>query len=184
MRLALTLVAATLCCASTSAIAQAPTGIPSLDACAAVIAANKDGARQVTVCKEAVKDAVGKGNKSRVLSYEYLAEALLRNNQVGHAIDETNHAIEHIERGDVDDSIAARAYLIRAHCHEALKETLLASDDAQKAEDLQRKAIEALPNDPTVKPTLKDILLYHAHLYKVLGRDGDAIGKTAEANKL
>lgn len=185
MRLTLCLAVAALC-TSTIVIAQAPpsTGIPSLDACAAAVAANKDGAKQVTLCKEAVKDAVGKGNRARVLSYEYDAEAMLRNNEHDHAISQINHALEHIDRGDVDDSITARAYLIRAHCRESIKDLPEASDDALKAEGFQRKAIESMPNDPTVKPTLKSVLLYEAQLLKALGRDGDAIAKTAEANKL
>ena len=185
MRLTLCLAAVTLCIAP-AAFAQAPppTGIEALDTCAAAIVANKDSAKQVTLCKAGDEAAVGKGPKFRVMAFEYTAEAMLRNNEPAHALAQASHAVEYLDRGKIDDSLAARAYLIRAHCHEALNGVLQASDDAAKAEEFQRKAFVAYPDDPNVKATLKSILLYESQLFKAQRRDGDAIGKRVEASKL
>jgi len=182
MRLILAAVA--FCFAATTAFAQAPTGIPALDTCAAAIAANKDSAKQVTLCKTAEEEAVGKGPKFRVIAFDYTAEAMLRNEQGGHALAHSNFAITYLKRVGDDDPLAARAYLIRSRCQQSLKSFNDAISDAKMAEDFQRKAVAEFPNDPAVKPMLKSILLYEVQLFKAQGRDGDAIGKTAEANKL
>ena len=180
----LCLVAASL--AQAQLQAPEPTGLPALDACAAAVVANKDGAKQVTLCKEAVKEAVGKGNKFRVISYEYDAEAMLRNNQRDHALGQINDAIEHIDRGGIDEPTTARAYLIRAHCFEALKRVLEAEDSIKVAETHQRKALaDANPEQHGLYAnTLKSMLLYDAGLLKALNRDGDAIAARDEASKL
>jgi len=106
------------------------------------------------------------------------------------ALDFANKAVSVVEQGHDDGSGSSAAYGVRAQAEAQLGDLAAASDDLNKAEDFERRAIAEMGpmNADFVKrqyvPVLKGLLNFHAQVLSALGKQNESEAKAAAATKL
>lgn len=163
-------------------------------ACIKAVSSNIDPGQQADACKQAAEVAQAFSDQERFIerrgAFVYASTALLRDKQPGLAVDYANKAVSVVEQGHDDGSGSSAAYSVRAQAEAQLGELATASDDLDKAEAFQRKAIAEMgtTNADFVKhqylPVLKGLLNFHAQVLSALGKPDESEAKSSEAAKL
>lgn len=120
-------------------------------------------------------------------AYSYYATALMRNNRAKEALPFAEKAVATADLGFDDILGKAAAYGVRGQARGLTGDLHGADRDFQKAEDLDRAALDVPQSDvrrSAATRALKSILIFHAGVLSDLGENPDADKLRDEAKKL